>query len=71
MVVATKNWIFARFDIYFGLYNLILISWIIKLISNRHRAFIYMILVICYLAYFYYEQVITLHIQYNSDFLKW
>jgi transmembrane protein EpsG len=70
MIVSTKNWIFARFDIYFGLYNLILISWIIKLIAKRYRPVLYILLVICYLAYFYYEQVITLDIQYHSDFLK-
>ena len=30
MIVSTQNWIFARFSIYFSLYQLILISWAVK-----------------------------------------
>ncbi|MEH6851585.1 EpsG family protein, partial [Bacillus pseudomycoides] len=29
MIISTQNWIFARFSIYFGLYQLILISWVV------------------------------------------
>lgn len=71
MIVATKNWIFARFDIYFGLYSLILISWVIQLFQSKERQFVYYGLIVCYLIYFYYEQVITLGIHYRSDYLHW
>lgn len=71
MVVATQNWIFARFHIYFGLYNLILISWIIVLFSKNNRKFIYFSMLILFLIYFYYEQVITLNLVYKSNFLNW
>ena len=64
MVISSRNWIFARFDVYFGLYNLILISWIIKLFSKHDRKIIYYLLLGCYLIYFYYEQVISLNIVY-------
>lgn len=69
MIVATKNWIFARFDIYFELYNFILMSWIILLFTKKDRAVIYYGLIGCYLVYFFYEQVVTLNLDYRSDYL--
>ena len=71
MIVATKSWIFARFDIYFGLYSLILISWVIQLFKEKERQFVYYALIVCYVVYFYYDQVVTLGIQYRSDYLHW
>lgn len=68
MIIATQNWVFARFGIYFGLYQLILISWIIKLFTDRTQKFIYYAILVCYFVYFYYEHVVTLGIRYNSDF---
>lgn len=70
MVIATQNWIFARFTIYFGMYNLILISWIVKLFAKRHQKLFYYTIIVCYLIYFFYEQVITLNIIYKSDYLN-
>ncbi|KKI91443.1 capsular biosynthesis protein [Bacillus sp. SA1-12] len=70
MIIATQNWIFARFNIYFSLYNLILISWIIYLFKENNRKFIYYGLLICYLLYFYYEQVISLSLIYKSDYIS-
>jgi transmembrane protein EpsG len=69
-IIATQNWIFARFNIYFSLYNLILISWIIYLFKENNRKFVYYGLLVCYFVYFYYEQVISLGIAYDSDFIK-
>lgn len=71
MVIATGNWIFARFDIYFGLYSLLLISWIIKLFEQRQKMFVYFGLAFCYLFYFYFDHVVTLNLQYRSDYLNW
>ncbi|BFT75266.1 biofilm exopolysaccharide biosynthesis protein EpsG [Paenibacillus sp. P36] len=70
MAVATQNWIFARFTIYFGLYNIILMSWVISLFVRRERKFIYYAILGFYLIYFYYENVVTLHLFYKSDYLK-
>ncbi len=66
MVISTKNWIFARFSIYFDLYQLILISWIIKLFREKDQRLAYYILLICYFLYYYYENVISLNIIYKS-----
>lgn len=70
MVVSTKNWIFARFSIYFDLYQILLISWIVKLFSPKDQRFIYYAILICYFFYFFYESVITLNIEYKSDFFN-
>ncbi|WP_020062959.1 EpsG family protein [Bacillus sp. 123MFChir2] len=69
MLISTQNWIFARFAIYFGLYQLILISWVVKLFTKKDQKFIYYAIVVCYFVYFVYEHVITLRIIYKSNFL--
>lgn len=70
MVISSQNWIFARFNIYFGLYNLILISWVVKLFSKKDRNLIYFLLLGCYTLYFYYEHVISLNIVYKSEYIN-
>lgn len=69
MMISTQNWIFARFSIYFGLYQLILISWIVKLFRDKDEKLIYYGILVCYLAYFFYENVINLNISYRSEYL--
>jgi transmembrane protein EpsG len=68
MVVATQNWIFARFSIYFGLYSLILISWVIKLFAEKQQRIVYYGILLFYAVYFYYENAIALGLVYRSDF---
>lgn len=68
MIISTQNWIFARFSIYFSLYQFILISWIIKLFKEKNQRLIYYAILIFYLMYHYYDSVITLNIYYKSDF---
>lgn len=69
MAIATQNWIFARFSIYFDLFNLIVISWIVHLFARKNRNFIYYSIVVCYVIFFIYEYVYTLNIEYRSDIL--
>ncbi|MFD0771219.1 EpsG family protein [Bacillus sp. CGMCC 1.60114] len=69
MLISTQNWIFARFAIYFGLYQLILISWVVKLFTEKDQKFVYYAILVCYFVYFVYEHVITLRIIYKSNFL--
>ncbi|ASN05998.1 EpsG family protein [Virgibacillus necropolis] len=71
MMISTQNWIFARFSIYFGLYQLILISWVVKVFREKDEKIIYYGILICYLAYYFYENVISLNILYESDYLFW
>lgn len=69
MMIASQNWIFARFTIYFGLYQLIVISWVVKLFHEKDQKLIYYLIIIFYFIYFYYEHVIALNIDYRSDYL--
>lgn len=71
MIVSTQNWIFARFSIYFTLYQLILVSWVVKLFRPRDEKMIYFAITSCYLAYYYFENVMNLNIDYRSEFLVW
>jgi len=68
MIISTQNWIFARFGIYFTLYQLILISWIVKLFNQKDQRLIYYALLICYFLYYFFESVISLKIVYRSDY---
>ncbi|OAS85133.1 EpsG family protein [Metabacillus litoralis] len=70
LVISTQNWIFARFNIYFGLYNLVLVSWLIVLFKDNSKKFIYYAILICYLIFFYYEQVISLNIVIESKYFN-
>ena len=71
MIISTQNWIFARFTFYFGLYNVILISWAVQgYLSERNQKFVYYTILICYFIYYYYESVVALNIYYDSDFIK-
>ncbi|WP_227394776.1 EpsG family protein [Jeotgalibacillus aurantiacus] len=69
LIVSTQSWIFARFSLYFSLYQLILLSWVIKLFREKDEKLIYYLILICYLFYYYYENVVSLNIIYKSDYL--
>ncbi|MDQ0198786.1 transmembrane protein EpsG [Neobacillus ginsengisoli] len=69
MIVSTQNWIFARFSIYFELYQLILISWIVKLFNQKDQRVVYYLILVCYLIYYYYESVKSLNIIYQSNYI--
>lgn len=68
---ALYNWIFARFSIYFQLYNFILLPFIIKNCFERReeRDLIYYLFLICYFIFFYVEHIIQLNVVYKSNFL--
>ncbi|PGT96252.1 MULTISPECIES: EpsG family protein [Bacillus] len=71
MIISTQNWIFARVYIYFGLYQLILISWVVKLFAEKDQKLIYYSIVIFYFIFYYYECVISLGgVGYRSYFLN-
>lgn len=70
MIISTQNWIFARFSIYFNLYQLILVSWIVKLFREKEQRFVYYGILVCYFLFYYYESVISLNIIYKSNYLS-
>ena len=70
MIVSLQNWIFARFNIYFGLYNVILLSWIVLVFAKNSRKLVYYAILVFYLAYYYYETFVSLGLVYESDYIK-
>ena len=59
MAFSLYNWIFARFQIYFQLYNFVLLPFIIKnCFIRKERDLVYYCFIVCYFIFFYYEQVI-------------
>lgn len=69
MIVSTQNWIFARFNIYFDLYQLILVGWVVKLFNQKEQRMVYLGILACYFLFHYYESVISLNINYRSEFI--
>ncbi|MDM0879447.1 EpsG family protein [Clostridium perfringens] len=69
MGFSLYNWIFARFTIYFQLYNFILLAYIIKnCFFGSERRLIYYYFLVCYFLFFIYEYKISLGIVYVSNF---
>lgn len=70
MIFSLINWLFARFTFYFQPYNFVLLPYMIKTLFNQQeKQFVYIVFIIFYFAFFYYEQALTLGIKYTSDFL--
>ena len=70
MLIGMKNWMFARFCIYFDLYNMILFPLLIKeLFAEQIRPFIYGTCMVCYFSFFYYQWCIADNLFYMSNYL--
>ena len=70
MAFSLFNWIFARFNYYFQPYTFILLPYTIKVLFNkRQKGLIYYLFLVCYFIYMYFEYVISLGIQYKSNFI--
>lgn len=53
MIFSLQTWIFARFTIYFNLYNCVLLPWCVKIWENKkERQYLYIMLIVCYLIFF-------------------
>ncbi|MFN2744360.1 MULTISPECIES: EpsG family protein [Bacillus] len=50
-ILATKDVIFARFNIYFGLYQLILVPYFVRIFEPKSNALLYVLILICYFLY--------------------
>lgn len=73
MAFALYHWIFARFGIYFQLYNMVLLPYIIKncFEDKKEKRIIYYLFIVCYFVFFYYEQVIGgVGLGYRSNFFS-
>lgn len=63
------NWIFNRFTLYLQLYNFVLVPFIIKnCLKGKEKRLVYFAFIVCYFIFFYYEQVISLNMNYETNF---
>ena len=61
ILLATRFWIYARFNMYFSVYMAMLLIWCIKyLFDERNEKLVYLMCMGCYTFYYYYETHISL-----------
>lgn len=61
ILLATKFWIYARFNMYFSVYMIILITWCVRyMFDERNTKFMYLMCLGLYFVYYYYEMHISL-----------
>ena len=64
-IFSTYNWIFARLNIYFQLYTLILLPYLIKeCFKGKERRLIYFLCIICYFIVFWFEYDRNMNLEY-------
>lgn len=62
ILLATKFWIYARFNMYFSVYMIILITWCVKyMFDERNTKIIYLSCIGLYFVYYWYEMVMSLN----------
>lgn len=62
ILLATKFWIYARFNMYFSVYMIILITWCVKyMFDERNTKIVYLSCMGLYFIYYWYEMVISLN----------
>ena len=70
-VFSMINWIFNRFNIYFQTYSFILFPYIIKnCFEEKQKKIIYFGFIVCFFIFFYYDHVISMNVNYTSDFIN-
>lgn len=60
ILLATKYWIYARFNVYFSLYAIILLCWCVKHVYRRYRQVLYAGSILAYGIYYWYEMYVSL-----------
>lgn len=71
ILLATKFWIYARFNMYFSVYMIILITWCVKyMFDEKNTKIIYLMCLGLYFIYYWYEMVISLKQAYIGLFFN-
>lgn len=71
ILLATKFWIYARFNMYFSVYMIILITWCVKyMFDEKNTKIIYLMCLGLYFIYYWYEMVISLKQAYIGLFFS-
>ena len=70
LATLTSGLVLGRVASYFGIYNLLLLPWLLNhLFSESSRVLLKIVCVVLYTGYFYYQMVMTWHLPYVSDIL--
>ena len=70
ILLATKYWIYARLNMYFSLYSIILLCWCVKYVYRRYSQLLYAGSIVAYGIYYWYEMYISLGQVYMSNYIK-
>lgn len=61
ILLATKFWIYARFNMYFSVYMVLLLIWCIRyLFDEKNEKLVYLMCMGCYTIYYFYEMHMSL-----------
>lgn len=69
ILLATKYWIYARFNMYFSLYAILLLCWCVKYVYKRYRQVLYAGSILAYGIYYWYEMYVSLGQVYMSNYI--
>lgn len=64
MIFSLQTWIFARFTIYFNLYNCVFLPYLINKLPNKNRKIIIFFFLVLYLGFFLREQLFAERIRF-------
>lgn len=68
-LLANKFWIYARMNIFFSLFTIILLCYVIRYAFTKESTkIVYVSAIILYFGYYYYSMVISMSINYTSKF---
>lgn len=68
-LLANKYWIYARMNIYFSLFSIVLLCYVLKYaFTSNSTKLVYYFSILLYFLFYYYEMVISLGMKYSSQF---
>ena len=71
ILLATRYWIYARFNMYFMVYMIILFIWCIEyLFDQKNSRLMYFLCLGLYTVYYWYEMVMSLGQTYSSQYIN-
>lgn len=68
MLLANKFWIYARFNMYFNSYAIVLLCWDVKyLFKGNNKKLVYIASIVLFAIYYWYDMAISL--RYGADYV--
>lgn len=68
MLLANRYWVYARFNMYFNMYAIILLCWDVKyLFKENNKKLVYIVSIILFAVYYWYDMTISL--RFGADYV--